>query len=167
MGKRSSIIMAMADHLSGEALGVAIEDLMKLGAHGVHASPSVTKKGRPGVILMIEPGNAEEKIADYLARELKIGGYQRVETTHLFHQARFISKRVIIRAEGKEAIFEIQVKHVGPEEATLFVSVEADDVLSILEALESTHGVVRSFHFVKGALESAAKGAGEEVTLDL
>ncbi|MDH5510362.1 MAG: LarC family nickel insertion protein [Nitrospinota bacterium] len=167
MQKKSSVIIAMADHAPGEALGAAMEDILKLGAHGVQAIASITKKNRPGAILVIEPGEAEAKIAEYLARELKIGGYQRFATEHVFHQARFIEKKVTVRVEGAQETFELRVKVVGPEEAPLYVSVEADDAIRISRSFEEGYGIIRPLHMVKGALESAAAGPGNHLTIDL
>jgi len=165
--KRSSVIMAMADHAPGEALGAAIEDILRLGAHGVQVLPSITKKNRPGAMLLIEPGGAEPQIAEYLARELKIGGYQRFDTTHVFHQTRYVQKKFHVRAEGKQETFDLRVKVVGPDEAPLYTSVEASDAEMISRTLERKHGIARPFNMVKGYVESAASESGMEISVDL
>jgi len=142
--------------LPGELLAAAMEDILALGAWGAQAMPTITKKNRPGVLLIIEPGGAEERITEYLARELKIGGFQRFDSAHMFHQARFTVKKFLVQAGGKEAEFDLRVKTVGPEDAPLYSTVEADDAMMIVRELEQKHGIIRSFHLVKGALDLAA-----------
>ena len=154
MEKKSAVIMAMADHLTGQMIGAAVDDLLRLGAHGVQAIPSITKKDRQGILLLIEPGSAERAIGEYLARELKIGGYQRLETFHVFHETRYEKRTVTAVADGVEETFELRVKVVGPESAPFYTSMEADDSIRISQQLEKK-GVIRNPHHIKGVLEAA------------
>jgi len=136
-----------------------MDDILLLGAKGIQAIPSIAKKDRPGTLLVIEPGAAEGAIAEYLARELKIGGYQRFETVHVFHETRFAARKVHVQAEGTEETFELKVKIAGPENSPLYISVEAEDAIMISRAL-AKRGAIRSVHQIKGALEAALAEPG-------
>ena len=48
MEKKSRLILAQVDHLSGELLGFAIGRIMELGAGNVQLIPTITKKTGPG-----------------------------------------------------------------------------------------------------------------------
>ena len=47
MKNNGLLILAQADHLTGEKLGFATERIMIWGANNVYAFPGTTKKNRP------------------------------------------------------------------------------------------------------------------------
>ena len=71
MKNNGLLILAQADHLTGEELGFAIERIMVWGANNVYAFPGTTKKNRPGCLLLIDINPAKEsKWIKLMAEEL-------------------------------------------------------------------------------------------------
>jgi uncharacterized protein (DUF111 family) len=91
MEKKSRLILVQVDSVSGEVLSFAIGKLMELGANNVQLVPTITKKNRPGNIIIIDTDADKEKmVADFLAKELKVSGYHRIDTSHVFHKITFV-----------------------------------------------------------------------------
>ncbi len=68
---KARLILAQIDHVSGEITGFAIGKIMELGANNVQLIPTITKKNRPGSIIMIDVDAIhEEDIVRFLAGEL-------------------------------------------------------------------------------------------------
>ncbi|MCK5418002.1 MAG: DUF111 family protein, partial [Desulfobacterales bacterium] len=62
MQKKSRLIFAQIDHIPGDVLGFAMERLMELGAKNVQLIPTITKKNRPGNIMIIDVDDQNEEV---------------------------------------------------------------------------------------------------------
>lgn len=112
--KKSKLLLVQIDHVTGETLGFAIERIMELGAHNVQLIPTITKKNRPGSVMLIDVETAKEgPISDFLAAELKVSGYHRIDTSHVFHKITFVKKKLGITANGKKILFQCDFKLTG------------------------------------------------------
>ena len=75
-GQAMVIVETNIDDMTGEMLGYVQEKLLKAGAADVWLTPIQMKKSRPGVILSVICGQAEEeKVARLLLRETTTLGY--------------------------------------------------------------------------------------------
>ena len=105
------LILAQADHLTGEEIGFAIDQIMDWGAYNVYSFPGITKKNRTGCVLLIDidPGN-EIKWSRLLAEQLSIFGYHQILTSHFC--SRFsVQRRTVLIHKGAACLeTEIQVK---------------------------------------------------------
>ena len=114
MKKDGILILAQADHLTGEEIGFAIDQIMAWGANNVYAFPGITKKNRTGCVLMIDVDPDDEKEwTRRLAKEFSIYGYHRILSSHYCSPCRTQSCAVAIR-KGT-ACFETEVRFKMPE----------------------------------------------------
>ncbi len=168
MEKESSLILAQADHLSGEEIGFAIEKLMELGAGSVHVIPTATKKNRTGALLLIDPGENEERVADFLMRELEITGYNRISVTHVFQKVLFKKKRINVVVNGAMESFDCRVKVVGEPGEPLFARAESDFFVDAHKKLNERFGPSSvSLLDLKRAVEPKLNNADDQITVEL
>src|SRR4030067_1144435 len=109
--KEAQLIFAQVDHVSGAVTGFAIGKIMELGANNVQLTPTITKKNRPGNIIIIDSDAEHEGvISRFLASELKVSGYHKINTTHVFQKVSFLKKNLNIKANGGNRSFQFEVK---------------------------------------------------------
>ncbi|RJP21146.1 MAG: DUF111 family protein [Candidatus Abyssobacteria bacterium SURF_5] len=83
MKKNGMLILAQVDHLTGEELGYAIDQIIARGAENVYVLPGITKKSRSGCLLLLDIDPAKEADwASFLAEEFSIFGYHQIQTCH-------------------------------------------------------------------------------------
>ncbi|HSB33761.1 MAG TPA: nickel insertion protein [Nitrospirota bacterium] len=167
MKKKARLLFAQADHVSGEVTGFAVGKIMELGARNVQLISSVTKKNRPGNIIIIDTDDDhEEAIARFLARELKISGYHRIETSHIFQQVTFSQKDLVIRTNGKRRTFCCEVKIIGDPSDPLSVDVEHDALVKLQKVLKAQKKEL-SLSDLKTAIESRLRSSGKKIVLEV
>jgi pyridinium-3,5-bisthiocarboxylic acid mononucleotide nickel chelatase len=167
MKKKARLLFAQADHVSGEVTGYAVGRIMELGARNVQLISSITKKNRPGHIIIIDTDDKHEGvIADFLARELKISGYHRIDTSHIFQRVTLSQKNLVIRAAGKRRTFRCEIKIIGDPSNPLSVDVEHDALVKLQKALKAQKKEL-SLSELKTAIESRLRAPGNEITLDV
>ncbi len=166
--KNATLIMAQADHLSGEMLGAAVEKIMELGASNVQLLSTITKKNRPGTILLIDTGEkAEGTITDYLARELKISGFHRINTTHQFHPVNYETRNLTINHGGGSFSSSCKVKIIGDTSDPMSIDVEHGFLLSLQWELEKSLDVRKSVLELKSIIESRLLESGGDIEISL
>ena len=167
MEKRSCLLFAQVDHLSGEVLGFAIGRIMEQGACNVQMIPSITKKNRPGSILIIDaPPDQEDRIARFLSQELKVSGYHRIDATHVFCPVAFLTKNLTISKNGTSMNLSCKVKVIGEPAAPLSLDIEHDALVSMQRAVEDGLGTVVPLVELRAMIEAKLKDAGS-VEVDL
>ena len=80
--KKGNIFFVQVDHLSGEMIGTAIEDLYEAGAMNVQVIPTVTKKNRPGYLFFIDVPKGRNSAIESVIMELGSSGWHLIETAH-------------------------------------------------------------------------------------
>ena len=132
MKKDGILILAQADHLTGEEIGFAIDEIMNWGANNVYAFPGITKKNRTGCVLMIDvKPDEEEEWTRRLAEEFSIYGYHRILSSHYCLPCRTQSCAVTIR-KGT-ACFETEVRFKMPENGDGPCRIEHSDLVHLRE----------------------------------
>jgi len=168
MESPSLIIIAQADHLSGEMLGASVGDLLKLGAVNAQIMPTITKKNRPGHMIFIDLGKKNEKvISEYLARELRITGYHRMEATHVHQKIGYADKKLLVRFDGGSASFLFRAKIVGDPSAPVSIDVEHDFLVSTRSRLKEAYSVSISLIELRNLIEARLSSDEERVTIDI
>lgn len=77
------LILAQVDHVSGELLGEVLEQFHSVGASNVQLIHSLTKKGRPGQLLLIDVEEGElSTVEEALVAHLGVTGWHRLPTVH-------------------------------------------------------------------------------------
>lgn len=167
MKKRSSLLLAQVDHASGEVLGFAIERIMERGAHNVQLIPTITKKNRPGSILLIDAEAAkEEAIAEFLVKELKVTGYHRVDTTHIFHRVTYVKKKIRIKTGGKTRTFQCEVKLIGDPAKPISMDIEHDFLVGIHDLVKEQLKCHISLNDLRTMIESKLRET-RDITITL
>ncbi len=168
MEKKARLILAHLDHLSGEVTGFAVGKIMELGANNVHLIPTTTKKNRPGNIIIIDrDAGIEEKIAGFLAKELKISGYHRIDTTHFFQRVSFCEKSINFERDGKRKSIPCKVKVIGDPSEPLATAIEHDFLVEVQEMLKEVFDSFFSLSELRATIESRLKESGDEITLKM
>jgi len=168
MEKQSRLILAHVDHVSGEVLGFAVERIMECGARNVQLIPTITKKNRPGHILLVDAEAAkEEDIAEFLVKELSVSGYHRIDTTHVFQRVTFAKKKLTIRVNGRVRIFQCKVKLIGDPLKPLSVDVEHDFLVMIQNLMREKLDCQIALSELRTMIESKLLESANEVILDI
>jgi hypothetical protein len=162
--RKSRIILAQVDHLSGEVLGFAVEKIMACGARNVQLIPTITKKNRPGSLMIIDTDReCEEKVSRFLAQELKITGYHRIETSHVFQQVSFEARTLRISRNGAQTTCSCDIKIIGEPSAPLAKDMEHDSLVAVCEAVERELGCRIPLNDLRTMIEARLGGEGDIV----
>lgn len=164
--KPGKLLLAQVDDVSGEIIGFFFSRVMEKGARNVHVIPTLTKKNRPGYILLVdvEPA-AEEKVGSFMARELGVSGYHVLETRHSCRRVSFVTTTIEFRHQGKVLHHDCLLKIIGPVDKPLHVKVEYEGLLSAREAVEKEFGLDLVLDDLKKRIERGA--AGERVRIEV
>ena len=166
MKKKSQLLLFQVDHLSGEEIGYLIDQVHIWGAKNVHAIPTVTKKGRPGYILLVDTGDQRKATLDKrMAMEFGLFGYHQIQTIHWHQTAATKAKNLEIRYKGQKIAAKIHFKFCGPEKDPIYTRVEHDDVIAIQNRLQKIFGLRVPHHDLRQRLNVQAKK--KNLTLDL
>lgn len=147
------LLLVQVDDASGEVLGRALNDLLGLGARNVQLVPTLTKKGRPAHLLLLDafPENLPHLTA-YLAGELGIWGYHLIPTEHRHLDVSF--REVTIRlADGRgELALLCRVKEIRDGDRLVGLKVDHDFLCHLRDRLKEA-GVECSLRVLRTALE--------------
>jgi len=167
MKKKALLIFAQADHVSGEVTGFAVGRIMELGAHNVQLISSITKKNRPGNIFIIDTDAKHERaISQFLAKELKVSGYHRIDTNHIFQRVTLSQKKIIIRTDRKMRTVYCEIKIIGDPSNPLSIDVEHDALVKLQKVLRANKKEL-SLSKLKTVIEYKMRSSGEEITLEV
>lgn len=126
------LLLVQIDDRSGEVLGNALEEVMSLGARNVQLLSSVTKKGRPGHVLLIDlEADVEASVGAYLAAELGAWGYQVLESAHRHFDTVLERRAVTVVCGARTRTFAMPCKFFHDGEKLLRVKVERADVETV------------------------------------
>jgi len=167
MKKKARLLFAQADHVSGEVTGFAVGRIMELGAHNVQLISSITKKNRPGNIFIIDTDDKCEKaISQFLIRELKVSGYHRVDTSHIFQPVTLSKTKLIICTNGTRRSVHCEIKVIGDPANPLSIDVEHDALVKLQKVLRAQKKDL-SLSEIKTAVESKLRASREKITLEV
>lgn len=153
--KKSRLLLAQVDNVTGETLGFAVEKLMELGARNIQVIPAITKKNRPGSILLIDTDLSKEKnISDFLVRELKLSGYHRIDTSHVFQKITFAKKKLCLKVNGEKNFIECEIKITGDPSNPISVGVEHSALVRAQKNLQDKVGALISLSEIESAILS-------------
>lgn len=168
MENKSRLMLAQIDNVAGEALGFALEQIMDLGANNVQLISTITKKGRPGKILLIDADVAlENTLATYLARELKVSGYQRIDTSHVFQKITFSEKDIIVAVNGTRESFPCMVKILGDPADPLSLDIEHDFLTDLQKVLKDRYDYLISLVELRSLIEVNLRGPERSVNIEI
>jgi uncharacterized protein (DUF111 family) len=168
MQKKSKLIFAQIDHISGDMLGFAMEKVMDLGAKNVQLIPTITKKNRPGNVMIIDVDDQKEEVmSEFLAKELNVSGYHRIDTQHVFHNISFAKKNLTIRANGIIQKTSCEFKRMGDSLNPVSVSIEHDFLVEIQKLLLDKSNHYMPINELRKIIESKLRDPEDEITIEL
>ncbi len=168
MEKKARLIFAQVDHVSGEITGFAVGKIMELGANNVQIIPTITKKNRPGNIIVIDvDAEHEGDIASFLAKELKVSGYHRIDTSHEFFKVTIARKNLRIKVNGKSESLQCEVKLIGDPSKPLSVDIEHDFLVRVQELLKARLNSSLSLTELRTIIESKLRESKDEITIEI
>ena len=150
------LLLVQLDDCTGEALGDALARLPALGARNIQLLSSVTKKGRPGHVLLIDaPSSREPGIAAFLAAELGAWGYHVLHSDHRHFDVEIRERRLRVDVGTDGGTFSVRLKAFSIEGRTLHLKADHDDVALVRTFLHE-NGRMWSLGRTKAEVEALA-----------
>jgi hypothetical protein len=132
MMHEDKLILAQVDHASNEIIGQAVQDLIHMGVKNVQLLNSITKKGRPSYLLLIDlPKLKIPSVAVYLAAELGIWGYHIMESQHIHFDISFKEKTLQLASGNKNATYRLRPKYIKQNDHILYIKLDHSQLLEI------------------------------------
>lgn len=153
--RKALLLLFQIDHLSGEEMGHLIETLYIRGAYNVQVISTLTKKNRPGFIVLADIGAGDdERLMEGLAPEFAIAGYHRIETTHCHLPMSSGERKLTLRKNGRKIQATIRFKQFGSEGAPSFIRAEYEDLRQLKERLQEAFGLTTSLSALRQKIEA-------------
>lgn len=115
--KESCLIIVQVDHLTSESLGSIIGYLYDCGARNVQMIPTVTKKNRPGHLLLIDIAEKDrEKIEEIIVFEIGSTGWHcfNTEHRHVGIEIKKVNAKLILLEDTLEYVIEVKINKANP-----------------------------------------------------
>ncbi|MGP8050149.1 MAG: nickel insertion protein [Desulfobaccales bacterium] len=167
--KDGLLLVVQIDHLSGEEVGWVLESEALPGIHSRQLIPTLTKKGRPSYLLLLDIDPAqEERVIQTLSGQMPLFGYHRLATQHIFQRG--ITGRIMVNLRTRdgrslEGPVRSRATRIGRTPRTFF---EAEDLLNLQQRAQKELEVKITLLELKQRLEKAyAADAGERVEIEL
>ncbi|MBU2548382.1 MAG: DUF111 family protein [Proteobacteria bacterium] len=159
MEKKRALFLFQIDHLSGEEVGYMVNQLYGWGAKNVNVIATLTKKNRPGHLILVDTGCMDkEGLLEKMARCFGTCGCHRIDTTHLYLGTRSQSISLAVRSGERLFHEEVEIKIIEDQNGVLSRRLEYESLVSLCERLEKTLGFDIPFSRLRRRLE---KGVGE------
>ena len=150
------LLLVQVDDATGETIEHATRAILAAGARNVQVLASMTKKGRPGHVCLIDlPAEREDDVALLLGTELGVWGYRVLEARHRHFDIR-IEQHTVVAGAVEQVV---HCKFIRKGERLLAVKAEHDDLVR-LQARMSEAGHVRALRFLRAQVEAAASDTG-------
>jgi uncharacterized protein (DUF111 family) len=146
------LLLVQVDDATGETLQHTAQQILAAGARNVQVLASLTKKGRPGNVCLIDlPAEREEDVALLLGTELGVWGYRVLEARHRHFHITVEERRVL---SGGLA-HSVRCKYIRKGDRLLAVKAEHDDLVR-LQASLAQHGGHVALKRLRALVETAA-----------
>lgn len=136
------LMLVQVDDRSGETVGHAMEELVDLGVRNVQLLSSHTKKGRPGMVLLLDlDRELETQVAVYLAAELGAWGYHVLAAEHRHFDVTLAERRVTAVCGKRCETVAVHCKLFHQDGVLLRVKLEHADALELQRFVRVSAGV--------------------------
>jgi uncharacterized protein (DUF111 family) len=114
-----TLLLVQVDHLSGELLGDALEQLYAAGAANVQIVSTLTKKGRPSSLIVIDVlPDKLDAVEQAVVTELGATGWHRMTTQHVHLRTEIVVRRLSILTPAGTLEHEVRGKRVAMDGKT-------------------------------------------------
>lgn len=126
------LLLVQVDDATGETLQHATQLMLAAGARNVQILASMTKKGRPGHVCLIDlPAEREDDIALLLGAELGVWGYRVLEARHRHFDIGIEARDIEVTAGDVSLSMRVRCKYIRKGERLLAVKAEHDDLVAL------------------------------------
>ncbi len=130
------LLLVQVDDRSGEEIRQALDGLTGMGVRNYQLLSSLTKKGRPGFVLLLDlDAGLEAEVMTFLASELGAWGYHRLVSSHEHFDVAEETREVTVIVDGRREEFTLSCKVLRWNGEACRVKVEQRDVALIVEQL--------------------------------
>jgi uncharacterized protein (DUF111 family) len=163
------LILATLDDISGVVVPHAIERLMERGANSVHVSQTVTKKGRVGLLFIVDVAEDDvDSVGEAIMTELGSLGYNIVKTEHVHSANNMINHKLVIRLNNEERLFQVNIKksslmsgkHIKSEP-------EVDELSAIIEHVKKELNMMLPMKTLINEIKNTVDKGGETTIIRL
>jgi uncharacterized protein (DUF111 family) len=162
----SVLILAQVDSASGEDIGHVMTAIQDAGAHNVNLVPSLTKKGRPGYLLIIDtPTPALPRIENLLVTELGLLGWRRLVSQHIFLPTEISKYTLVLQFKGKRLRLKVPLKITRASDGRTIESVDYQFCLDVKRRLKAEFGFDISLRELRSSILSAVRRGENKIVL--
>jgi uncharacterized protein (DUF111 family) len=130
------LLLATVDDISGIIVPHAIDKLMEVGAKSVHVSQTVTKKGRVGLLFIVDVSEEDEAaVGESLMTELGSLGYNVIRTEHVHSMNHMTLHRVIVQSDKLEHVYKVNIKSSTTNGKMIKTEPEVEDLSAIVDQI--------------------------------
>lgn len=118
--KNRQLMFVQIDRLDGETAGYLIDQIYASGADNAQLLPSLTKKGRPGYLLMIDvPDDLRGEMERLLVEDFCITGWHLIPSRHVFKETEHKKKRISICGNSHRMTVSVPYKYIQGSNAVI------------------------------------------------
>lgn len=152
---KSQLLYAQLDRVDGESAGYLIQKIINLGAYNVQLVSSLTKKGRPGYILLIDLNeHIKVEIEELLVSEFNVTGWHYILTHHCHKKVENSQRELeLIIDKNKMSNITIPFKLLN-NNGSATVILEHDYCIELKERIKKLSGHVISLNKLKTRLKN-------------
>lgn len=166
-GNDNILIFAQVDSVPGDSMAYAMTSLYDAGAHNVSLVPSLTKKGRPGYLLIIDTSiKAQSKIEDILIAELGLLGWRLMASQHVSLKVEVAETVLVLEVLGKSLPLRVPTKRGITSDGRTVQSIDYQFCVELKRRLWDELSTEISLRELRTLLWSAVIRGENRVTLD-
>jgi len=166
-GNDNILIFAQVDSVSGDSMAYAMTSLYDAGAHNVTLVPSLTKKGRPGYLLIIDTSiKAQSKIEDILIAELGLLGWRLLASQHVSLEVEVADTDLVLEVLGKNLPLKVPTKRGRTSDGRTVQSIDYQFCVELKRRLWDELSTEISLRELRTLLWSSVIRGENRVTLD-
>jgi len=148
--KQGNILLIQVDHIPGEIIGTVIDDFFKAGVYNVQVISSITKKNRPGYLMLIDTSSEENpEVERIIVEELGVTGWHMLRTGHRHVATEIKEHMVVFETPNGSVQSNVKVKII--KESPERVRPEHSCCLKIRQLLNE-HGVYLSLNDIQSEI---------------
>jgi hypothetical protein len=163
-----TLFLFQIDHLSGEEVGHLVEQLYGWGAKNVNVISTLTKKNRPGHLILVDVGRMDqEALPEKMASMFGTSGCHRFDTHHVCLGTDRQKVSVTVRCGERRLDEELEVKLIGEPARPLARRPEYDGLVHLCRRIEEAFGFTISLPRLRRSVETGLnEGDSLEIRLN-
>jgi uncharacterized protein (DUF111 family) len=163
------LILATLDDISGVVVPHAIDRLMECGAKNVHVSQTITKKGRVGLLFIVDVADEDvDSVGDAMMSELGTLGYNILETRHVHSLNKTIQHRLVVKSGETEKEYYLSVKKSSMQSGLQIKSEpETRDLTAVIENVKKDFNTVLPMKMLINEIKADLDGDRKKTSINI